>query len=124
MNVAEKLAGWLVCLLGLAHVVVGHAVFLEPTERRIWFASAGFLLIVTGLANLGVQGGSGLMHILAAAMGSLSILVIGVLLAAADQRLLAQPQTLVLLALGLLLTVQRLRSLARLGAAIPREGSS
>ena len=109
MRFADKAAAWLVCILGVAHLAVGHAVFIEPNERRIWFASAGFLLIVTGLANLGAQGGGTRMQSLAAAAGGLSILVIGALLAWADRDLLVQPQTLTLLALGLFLTVQRLR---------------
>lgn len=111
MRFADKGAAWLVCLLGAAHLAVGHAVFIEPNERRIWFASAGFLLIVTGLANLGAQAGGSRMQSLAAAAGSASILVIGALLAFADPNLLIQPQTFTLLALGLLLTVNRLREL-------------
>ncbi len=109
MRFADKAAAWLVCILGVVHLAVGHAVFIEPNERRIWFAAAGFLLIVTGLANLGAQAGRTRMQSLAAAAGGLSILVIGALLALADPDLLIQPQTLTLLALGLLLTVQRLR---------------
>ena len=111
MRFADKLAAWLVCILGAVHLVVGHAVFTDPNERRIWFASAGFLLIVTGLANVGAQSGGTRMQSLAAAVGNLSILVIGVLLALADRELLTQPQTLTLLALGLFLSVNRLREL-------------
>lgn len=111
MRFADKIAAWLVCLLGAAHLAVDHAVFTEPNERRVWFASAGFLLIVTGLANLAAQGGATRMQSLAAAAGSSSILVIGALLALADPDLLTQPQTLTLLALGLILTFCRLREL-------------
>jgi len=111
MRFADKVAAWLVCILGAAHLAVGHAVFTDPNERRIWFASAGFLLIVTGLANVGAQSGGTRMQSLAAAAGNLSILVIGALLALADRELLTQPQTLTLLALGLFLTVNRLREL-------------
>ena len=111
MRSADKVAAWLVCILGIAHLAVGHAVFIEPTERRIWFASAGFLLIVTGLANLGAQGGERRVQSLAAAVGSLSIVVLGALLARADPNLLTQPQTLTLLALGVVLTAFRLRDL-------------
>lgn len=111
MRFADKAAAWLVCILGVAHLAVGHAVFIEPNERRIWFASAGLLLIVTGLANLGAQDGRTRMQSVAAAAGGLSILVVGALLASADADLLTQPQTLALLALGLFLTVQRLRDL-------------
>ena len=117
MRFADKAAAWLVCVLGIAHLVVGHAVFIEPNEKRIWFASAGFLLIVTGLANLGAQGGGTRTQSFAAAVGGLSILIIGALLAFADPALLIQPQTLTLLALGLLLTVQRLREVITPNAA-------
>ncbi len=109
MRFADKAAAWLVCILGVAHLAVGRAVFIEPNERRIWFASAGFLLIVTGLANLGAQGGGTRMQSVAGAAGGLSILIIGALIAFADPDVLIQPQTLTLLALGLFLTVQRLR---------------
>ncbi|MFN2472762.1 MAG: hypothetical protein ABR588_02405 [Sphingomicrobium sp.] len=111
MRLADRIAAWLVCIFGVAHVAVGHTVFTEPNERRIWFASAGFLLIVTGLANLGAQGSRTRMQSLAAAVGNLWILVIGALLGFADRHLLAQPQTLILIALGLLLTVNRAREL-------------
>ena len=109
MRTVEKFAAWLVCLLGIAHLAVGHAAFIQPTERRIWFASAGFLLIVTGLANLGARGAGSRIQSLAAAVGSLSIVVLGALLARADPNLLMQPQTLTLLALGIFLTIRRLR---------------
>ena len=51
------------------------------------------------------------MQSVAAIVGNLSILLIGFLLALADRELLTQPQTLTLLALGLFLTVNRLREL-------------
>ena len=108
MRTADKFAAWLVCLLGVAHLAVGHAVFIEPTDRRIWFASAGFLLIVTGLANLGARDAGSRIQSLAAAIGSLSIVVLGALLAQADPNLLMQPQTLTLIALGIFLTTCRL----------------
>ena len=108
MRFVDKAAAWLVLSLGVAHLAVGYAVFIAPTERRIWFASAGFLLIVTGLANLAAKDGRTRLQSLAAAAGGMSILAIGTLLALADPDLLLQPQTLTLLALGLFLTVQRL----------------
>ena len=111
MRFADKVAAWLVCILGAVHLAVGRAVFTDPNERRIWFASAGFLLIVTGLANVGAQSGGTRMQSVAAIVGNLSILAIGFLLALADRELLTQPQTLTLLALGLFLTVNRLREL-------------
>ena len=111
MRVIDRAAAWLVFILGIVHLGVGHAVFIAPNERRIWFASAGFLLIVTGLANLAAQGAGSKMQSAAAAAGSVSILIIGALIAIADPDLLAQPQTLTLLVLGLLLTVQRSREM-------------
>ena len=124
MRFTDKFAAWVVCVLGVAHLAVGYAVFIEPNERRIWFASAGFLLIVTGLANLGAHGGRTRMQSIAAAAGSLSILVIGALLALADPDLLIQPQTLTLLALGLFLTVQRLREVITPSVNWKGEGST
>ena len=117
MRYVDIAAGWLVCLIGVLHLAVGHTAFTAPTEPRIWFASAGFLLIVTGLANLAAQGAAGRMQQAAALAGSSSILVMGTLMAASDRELLSEPQTWVLLGLGLILTVQRLRSITGRGAA-------
>ncbi|MCA1653598.1 MAG: hypothetical protein ABR588_10730 [Sphingomicrobium sp.] len=114
MRLVDRLASWLVCLLGLAHLLVGHAAFTAPTERRIWFASAGFLLVVTGLANLATSRSVTGIQICAALTGSLSILVLGALLARASPDLLTQPQTIILLGLGLILTIQRARELVAL----------
>jgi uncharacterized membrane protein YecN with MAPEG domain len=113
MRFVDKTAAWLVCPFGIAHLAVGHAVFVEPTERRIWFASAGLLLIVTGLANLAAQSSATRLNSLTAAFGAASILLIAGLLAAVSQHIMAQPQALVLLALGLILTVRRLSDLQR-----------
>lgn len=107
----DRIAAMLVLLLGVAHLLVGHAAFLTPTEPRIWFASAGFLLIVTGLANLAARASPTRTAVAAALVGDLSILMIGALLIRASPELGAQPQTLVLLALGTVLTVQRGREL-------------
>ena len=112
MRFVDKAAAWLVGLLGVVHLAVGYSVFVEPTERRVWFTSAGFLLIITGLANLAAQAHPTRMNSLTGAVGSSSILVIGSLLALANSSILAQPQTLVLLALGLVLAARRLRELS------------
>lgn len=112
MRYLERIAGWLVTLFGAAHLLVGRAAFIDPTERRVWFASAGFLLIVAGLANLAAEEGRSRMAAAAGLAGGLSILAIGGLLLAADGGLAMQPQTWLLLALGLLLSVARLRDLA------------
>ena len=111
----DKACAWLVAILGIVHLAVGRAVFTAPTTQRIWFASAGFLLIVTGLANLAAQGKAGRMQNAAALAGSASILILGALIARSDPHLLREPQTLVLLALGAFLTVQRLRGVAYSG---------
>ena len=109
----DLVAAWLVALLGLIHLAVGRAVFVAPTSARIWFASAGFLLIVTGLANVAAHGKADRAQNGAALAGSASILILGALIARSDPGLLRQPQTLVLLALGALLTSQRLLALTR-----------
>jgi divalent metal cation (Fe/Co/Zn/Cd) transporter len=69
------------------------------------------LLVVTGLANIAAQYGTGKMQHAVALVGSSSILILGALIAMSDRNLLIQPQTLVLLVLGLILTVQRIRGL-------------
>jgi uncharacterized membrane protein YecN with MAPEG domain len=111
MRYVDKASAWLVCIIGALHLAVGHAAFTAPSEPRTWFASAGFLLVVTGLANIAAQGGTGNMQNAAALAGSSSILILGALIAMSDRNLLTQPQTLVLLALGLILTVQRMRGI-------------
>ena len=103
MRLVDKAAAWLVCLLGLAHLAVGYLVFIEPTERRVWFMSAGLLLIVIGLANLTAQAHANRMNSLTGAVGGASILMVGTLLTLANANILAQPQTLILLVLGLVL---------------------
>ncbi len=113
MRYVDTVAGWLVCIIGVLHLAVGRAAFTAPSEPRVWFAAAGFLLVVTGLANIAAQGATGKMPQVAALAGSSSILVIGTLIAVSDRDLLTQPQTLVLLALGLILTVQRLRAIRK-----------
>jgi len=113
MRFADITAAWFVIFLGVAHLAVGYAVFVDPSERRIWFTSAGFLLIVTGLANLGAQAGGTRLQSLAAAAGGFSILVIGTLLALADPDLLVKPQTIALLGLGMFLTVRRMRDVIK-----------
>ena len=112
MRFMDKAAAWLVCLLGITHLAVGYAVFVEPTERRVWFMSAGLLLIVIGLANLAAQAHATRMNSLTGAVGGAFILTVGTLLAIANASILAQPQTLVLLALGMVLTARRLQELS------------
>jgi uncharacterized membrane protein HdeD (DUF308 family) len=109
----DLVAAWLVALLGIVHLAVGRAVFTVPTTPRIWFASAGFLLIVTGLANVSAHGKADRAANGAGLAGSASIILLGALIARSDPDLLRQPQTLVLLALGGFLTIQRLRAFTR-----------
>lgn len=104
-------SAWLVCIIGVLHLAVGYAAFTAPTEGAIWFESAGFMLVVTGLANVAAHRGAGRMQHVAGLAGSGSILVLGGLIARTDKDLLTQPQTLTLLALGAILTVHRIRGM-------------
>lgn len=109
----DRAAGALVASFGLLHLAAGHAAFLAPTEPRIWFAAAGFLLITTGLANLAASGSGSRLQSAAAASGSLALLILGALLARAKPSLLLEPQTILLVAIGAFLTVLRLREVFR-----------
>lgn len=109
----DRIAGALVFLFGLLHLAVGYKAFVDPTEPRIWFAAGGFLLVTTGLANLAASGAGSRLHSAAAASGSVAILVLGALLARGRLGLLAEPQTILLLAIGILLTALRLSELFR-----------
>lgn len=114
----NQIAGGLVCLFGLLHLAVGHAAFTSPTEARIWFASAGFLLLTTGLANIAAGAADSRLQSAAAASGSIAILIIGALLARGKPELLIEPQTILLLTLGVMLSSFRLGeifSLTRIG---------
>jgi hypothetical protein len=110
MRFVDKAAAWLVFVFGVAHLAVGHAVFIAPTERRVWFMSAGLLLVMTSLANFAAQAHPTRLNSLTAAFGGSAIMLAGALLAAANPNIMAQPQALVLLGLGLVLTVQRMRT--------------
>ncbi len=107
----NKIASALVILIGLLHLGVGHAAFIAPTERGVWFVSAGFLLVTTGLANMASSTDSAKLQTAAAASGGLAILILGALIASANPDLLFAPQTIVLLLLGVLLSALRLRDL-------------
>ena len=107
----DRIAGAIVILIGLLHLGVGHAAFVAPTDRSVWFLSAGFLLVTTGLANIASSTDASRLQIVAAASGSLAILILGSLIGRADPDLLFAPQTLVLLGLGSFLTGLRLRDL-------------
>ena len=107
----DQIASGLVFLIGLLHLALGHAVFTNPTPGRIWFAAGGFLLITTGLANMAASVAKSPLCSAAAASGSIAILIIGALLARGDPHLLLQPQTILLLAIGVLLTGRRLHEM-------------
>lgn len=109
----DRIAAVLVFLFGLLHLAVGYRAFTEPTEARIWFAAGGFLLVTAGLANLAASGAGSRLQSAAAASGSLAILVLGGLLARGELALLLEPQSILLLAIGILLTVLRLREIFR-----------
>lgn len=110
----DRAAGALIVLIGLVHLGVGRGSFFAPTERGVWFLSAGFLLVTTGLANIASVTASSRLQTVTAASGSLAILILGALIARSDPDLLFAPQTLVLLALGAFLSGLRMRDLFRL----------
>lgn len=109
----DRTAAALVVLFGLLHLAVGYKAFVDPTEPRIWFAAGGFLLVTAGLANLAASGAGSRLQSAAAASGSIAILVLGGLLARGRLALLFEPQTMLLLAIGVLLTALRLREIFR-----------
>ena len=109
----DRTAATLVFLFGLLHLAIGYEAFIDPTEPRIWFASGGFLLVTAGLANFAAAGAGSRLQSAAAASGSLAILILGALIARGDRALLLEPQTILLLAIGVLLTVLRLREIFR-----------
>jgi uncharacterized membrane protein YecN with MAPEG domain len=113
MRRIDRIAAALVVLFGLLHLAVGYRVFVDPTEPRIWFAAGGFLLVTAGLANLAAAGAGSRLQSAAAASGSIAILVLGALLARGELALLLEPQSILLLAIGVLLTVLRLREVLR-----------
>lgn len=102
-----RIAATLVLLFGMAHLAVGHRVFLAPTERGVWFLSAGLLLILIGLSNLAVAGraAASRLAVATALFGSLSILLVGSLLVVAAPDSMASPQAVALLILGLVLAI-------------------
>ena len=109
----DRIAAGLVFLFGLLHLAIGYKAFTDPTEPRIWFAAGGFLLVTAGLANLAAAGAGSRLQSAAAASGSIAILVLGALLARGRMALLLEPQTILLLAIGVLLTAFRLREILR-----------
>ena len=110
----DQAAALVVALVGLIHLAVGREAFLSPSERGVWFVSAGFLMLTTGLANLACAGARpSRLHSLAAASGALAVLILGGLLAAADRQLLLAPQTLVVFVLAGFLSVRRLGEIVR-----------
>lgn len=115
IRIIDQIAAVLVALIGVVHLAVGHQAFADPTERGVWFLSAGFLLIVTGLANLTRARAPirSRLQSLTALGGAVTILILVALIAATGSGLLFEPQTLILLVLGLLLTGFSLRDLLR-----------
>jgi hypothetical protein len=112
MRWLDQGAAALILLVGLAHVAAASAVFGEPTERRVWFLSAGLFGITAGLVNLARarSGGSVLLR-LAALSGSAGLVLMGALLCASGGELGAQAA--VVLAIGLLSAGFGLRDLFR-----------
>jgi sulfite exporter TauE/SafE len=115
VRLIDQIAAVLVALLGAVHLWVGHQAFVSPSERGVWFLSAGFLLILTGLTNLARVRASAQSRLqsFAALCGAVSILVSGALIAVSNLELLVDPRAITLLVLGLLLTGFSLRDLVR-----------
>jgi peptidoglycan/LPS O-acetylase OafA/YrhL len=111
----DRLGALLVAFFGLLHLYIGRAVFADPTTPRIWFAAGGFLLVTTGLANFAAASASrpSRLDSAAALSGSLALLILGGLIARGDPGLLGEPQTVVLLAIGLFLAARRAREMVR-----------
>ena len=115
-RIIDQIAAGFVILLGFVHLAVGHQSFANPTERGVWFLSAGFLLILIGLTNLtraraAVRSG---LQSLAALVGALFILIMaGLMIAASDPGMLFEPATLALVGVGLMLAGFSLRDLLR-----------
>jgi hypothetical protein len=110
----DQAAAVIVSLVGLVHLLVGREAFLTPSERGVWFVSAGFLMLTTGLANLSCASVRPTrLQSLTGMSGALAVLILGGLLAVADPRLLLAPQTLVVFALGGFLSLRRLGELSR-----------
>lgn len=116
----DRTAAILVLLFGLLHLAVGYRAFTDPTGPRIWFAAGGFLLVTTGLSNFAAAGAGSRLQSAAAASGSIALLVLGALIARGDPDLLLEPQTVLLLAIGILLTALRLGEIARGAARLSR----
>jgi len=109
----DQIAAITVVLVGALHLVVGAGVLTRPTERGVWFFSAGLLGVTAGLANLaraGLRQPSALVT-LAALSGSLSLAVIGLLLAAAMGSAFLTGPSIVVLCLALLLAAFGMRDL-------------
>ncbi|WP_425988103.1 hypothetical protein [Brevundimonas sp. TWP2-3-2] len=115
VRIIDQIAAVLVALFGVAHLAVGHQAFVSPTERGVWFLSAGFLLVVTALANLARARASSRTRLqsLTALSGSVAILVSGALIAASRPDLLFAPESIALISLGILLAGFSLRDLLR-----------
>lgn len=115
MGWVDRIAAVLVTVLGVAHLAVGHAVFFAPTERRVWFMSAGLLAVLIGLVNLACAGRSAVSRtaIAAALFGALSILLIGALLTVATPGSTTSPQAIALLGFGVVLAFARGAQLLR-----------
>ncbi len=115
VRIVDQAAAVLVALFGIMHLAVGYDAFVSPSERGVWFLSAGFLLVLTGLANLARARAAvrSRLQSLTALGGSLSILMSGALIAASSPALMFAPQSIALIALGVLLAVFSVHDLLR-----------
>ena len=113
MRMAVRAAAILLCVLGLVHLGVGYNAFVNPTEPRVWFAAAGFLLIVTGIACLAAEEAPTRLNALSALAGTISVLILGLLFGAVAPNIIREPQSLLLIAVAAFLTVRLAGSLRR-----------
>ena len=102
MRTIDQLLALGILIIGAIHIWTGLGVFLAPAEDAVWFLSAGLLGVVAGFANLArtFDKEPHAFGVIAAVVGSLSVVLIGVLLAMADPSLLGSPASLSVLALG------------------------
>ena len=96
----DRVTAALILLVGAAHLAASAPVFSAPSERGVWFLSAGLFGLTAGLANLArAQAGAPSRLLSAASLsGSLGLLLMGGLLFAAGGDL--GPQAAVVLVVG------------------------
>lgn len=95
----DQVAALILLGVGVLHSAVGADVFVAPTERGVWFVSAGFLGVAAALTNLAraADPAPTLLLAIAAFGGAVGALAMGaLLLSAGGFRLGTGPETVVL----------------------------